>query len=226
MPDPLTDGLPTWSAPTDPSGPTPRVALLAEATLVRHALSLLLRLSVGVEVVAEAAHPPQVDWAGTRPDVVVVAGRRLRVEEISSLVRALPTAPVVVLSGSDDPRDARLTLGAGASGYVSLWSEPDDLGRSIRAAAEGCPWLPPAVADRLAQERRAAAKAARPFRLSRRESEVLELLALGHTNREIACLLSVSPRTIEAHRSSIVQKVGLRRRSDLARCARTVGLVP
>lgn len=211
-------------APDEPT--TTRVALLAETTLVRHALSLLLRRFAGVEVAAEAAHAREVDWAATRPDVMVAVGRRWRVEEISSLVRAVPSAPLVVVSGSDDPRDARLALGAGASGYLLLRSEPHDLARAIRAAIDGAPWVSPVVADRLAQERRSAARAARPFHLSHRESEVLELLALGHTNREIACLLAVSPRTVESHRSSIVQKVGLRRRADLAHCARTVGLVP
>jgi two-component system response regulator NreC len=125
----------------------------------------------------------------------------------------------------DDPRYVRAAFDAGASGYVLKEAADTEVVSAIRAVAAGERYVHPALGAKLiaadAEERRRAEQDP----LSEREREVLRLLALGHTNHEIAEQLYISVRTAETHRAHIMQKLGLASRAELVRYAISQGLL-
>jgi DNA-binding NarL/FixJ family response regulator len=132
---------------------------------------------------------------------------------------------VLVLSMQDDPHYVREAFDAGASGYVLKEAADTEVVGAIRSVAAGERYVHPALGARLvaadAEERRRA----EDDPLSEREREVLRLLALGHTNQEIAKLLYISVRTAETHRAHIMQKLRLGSRAELVRYALSEGLL-
>jgi two-component system response regulator NreC len=132
---------------------------------------------------------------------------------------------VLVLSMQDDPRYVREAFEAGASGYVLKEAADAEVVGAIREVAGGGRYVHPALGARLVAadaEERARADA---DPLSDREREVLRLLALGHTNQEIAKMLYLSVRTVETHRAHIMQKLRLTTRAELVRYAIDTGLL-
>ena len=147
------------------------------------------------------------------------------IEGTPLVLHEAPDAKVLILSMQDDPRYVREAFAAGASGYVLKEAADADLVAAVREVADGQP-LPPPRARRAADGLGGAEReeeAADP--LSEREHEVLRLLALGHTNQEIAKLLFVSVRTAESHRAHIMQKLRLGTRAELVRYALAHGLL-
>jgi two-component system, NarL family, response regulator NreC len=130
---------------------------------------------------------------------------------------------VVVLTMQEDPAFAREALRAGARGYVLTHAAGAELVQAIRAAAGGGTWLNPALGARMAATPESPAGAL--AELSDRELEVLRLIALGHTNNEIAEQLYLSVRTVESHRAHIQQKLAMTTRSELVRYAIDRGLI-
>jgi two-component system response regulator NreC len=141
------------------------------------------------------------------------------------LILDAPDAKVLVLSMQDDPNYVREAFAAGASGYVLKEAADDEVVTAVREVAGGGRYVNPALGAKLvAAEAEARAKAeADP--LSDREREVLRLLALGHTNQEIAGRLYISVRTVETHRAHIMQKLRLSTRAALVRYAIENGLL-
>jgi DNA-binding NarL/FixJ family response regulator len=163
-----------------------------------------------------------------KPDVVlldIVMPGKSGIEAMPALLQAVPEAKVLVLSMQDDPRYVREAFEAGASGYVLKEAADTEVVGAVRAVAAGERYVHPALGARLvaadAEERRRA----ETDPLSERERQVLQLLALGHTNQEIAALLYISVRTAETHRAHIMQKVGLASRAELVRYALDHGLI-
>jgi DNA-binding NarL/FixJ family response regulator len=152
---------------------------------------------------------------------IVMPGRN-GIEVAPELLAAAPETKILVLSMQDDPTYVRKAFGAGASGYVPKEAADVELVQAIRDVAAGRHFVHPAVGARLA-EAEAEAETASPDPLSAREHEVLHLLALGHTNQEIAAMLTISVRTVETHRARIVEKLGLRTRAELVRYAIATG---
>jgi DNA-binding NarL/FixJ family response regulator len=142
-----------------------------------------------------------------------------------ALLQALPEAKVLVLSMQDDPHYVREAFDAGASGYVLKEAADTEVVGAVRAVAAGDRYVHPSLGAKLftaaAEERRRAEQDP----LSDREREVLRLLALGHTNQEIARLLFISVRTAETHRAHIMQKLKLGSRAELVRHALAEGLL-
>jgi two-component system response regulator NreC len=136
-------------------------------------------------------------------------------ELIPRLREEAPETRIVVLTMQRDPAFARQALSAGAVGYVLKDAADGELVLAVRLAANGETYLNPQLGARLA----AQPVDARPGDLSERELEILRLIALGHTNPEIAEQLHLSIRTIEAHRSHIHQKLTLSSRAELVRFA-------
>jgi two-component system response regulator NreC len=181
---------------------------------------MLLEAEPDLEVVAEAgdAETAARYVRGHKPDVLILdlnmpGGSGLDV--IPQLSSDMPGTKIVVLTMQRDHAFARQALVAGATGYVLKSAADAELVLAVRLAAEGQTYLNPQLGAKLAAE----PADARPGNLSQRELEVLRLIALGHTNPEIASQLYVSVRTVEAHRAHIHDKLRLTRRADLVRFA-------
>jgi two-component system, NarL family, response regulator NreC len=147
------------------------------------------------------------------------------IEATAAVLKEAPDAKVLVLSMQDDPRYLREAFSAGASGYVLKEAADAELVDAVREVARGGRYVHPELGARLvAAEADERAKVdADP--LSEREREVLRLLALGHTNQEIAKMLYLSVRTVETHRAHIMQKLRLETRAELVRHAIDQGLL-
>jgi two-component system response regulator NreC len=128
---------------------------------------------------------------------------------------------IASLTMQDETAFAREALQAGVLGYILKEAASEELVKAVRMAAEGRTYLQPELGARLAAE----PDAATPDDLSERELEVLRLIALGHTNNEIAEQLYLSVRTVESHRAHIQQKLGMTTRSELVRYAIERGLI-
>ena len=198
------------------------IVLADDHSVVRSGLRMLLEAEPDIEVLAEAG---EVDAArrytlGHKPTVLVLdlnmpGGSSL--EAIPKFAEVSPDTSVVVLTMQEDPAFAREALRAGARGYVLKHAAGTELVQAIRTAASGGTWLNPDLGARMAAAPDGPAGALTA--LSEREVEVLRLIALGHTNNEIAQQLCLSVRTIESHRAHIQQKLGVSTRSELVRYA-------
>jgi two-component system, NarL family, response regulator NreC len=134
-----------------------------------------------------------------------------------------PQTRIVMLTMDNDPELAREALRAGATGFVLKESAKEELIQAVRLAADGRTYLTPELGARLATEGGPPSRA--PDDLSAREVEVLRLIALGHTNSEIASQLFLSVRTVESHRAHIQQKTQRGSRAELVSYARDNGLL-
>jgi two-component system response regulator NreC len=198
------------------------IILADDHAVVRNGLRMLLEAESDMEVVAEAGN---VDAAtryvlGHKPTVLVLdlnmpGGSSLAA--IPDVADASPETSVVVLTMQEDPAFAREALRAGARGYVLKQAAGTELVQAIRAAASGGTWLNPELGARMAAA--PDRPAGPPGDLTERELDVLRLIALGHTNNEIAEQLFLSVRTVETHRAHIQQKLGLSTRAELVRYA-------
>jgi two-component system response regulator NreC len=130
-----------------------------------------------------------------------------------------------MLSMQDDPRYVHEAFAAGASGYVLKEAADSEVVGAVRAVATGERYVHPALGARLVAAEAEERRRAEQDPLSEREREVLRLLALGHTNQEIAQLLFISVRTAETHRAHIMQKLHLGSRAELVRYALSAGLL-
>ena len=149
---------------------------------------------------------------------VVMPGRS-GIEALGDLQAASPETRVLVLSMQDDPRYVRQAFAAGARGYLVKEAAGADLVQAIQEVAAGRQYVHPSLGARLAALDAEAHQRAKTDPLSEREHEVLRLLALGHTNQEIAKLLFISVRTAESHRARVMQKLKLSSRAELVRHA-------
>jgi two-component system response regulator NreC len=207
-----------------------RVVIVDDHAILRAGLRRVLEAEPDIEVVGEA---PSADRAvfeaiSGRPDVVlmdVMMPGKTGIEGMPAVLQAAPDARVLVLSMQDAPRYVREAFEAGAAGYVLKEAADSEVVDAVRAVAGGERYVHPALGARLvaaeAEERRRAAEDP----LSDREREVLRLLALGHTNQEIANVLFISVRTAETHRAHIMQKLRLSSRAELVRYALDEGLL-
>lgn len=196
--------------------------------VVRGGVGLLLDGESDLETVGEAEGIedglPHVRTL--KPDVVVldlVMRGRISLDAIPAMREASPDTSVVVLSTLDDVHYARASFNAGASAYVLKEGAPDKLFEAVREAAAGGRYLDPAVGARLALEECEGGHDSGS--LGDREREVVRLLSLGHTCIEVAAQIGRSPRTIEAYRARIMEKLGLETRADLVRYALAEGLL-
>ena len=210
----------------DLSGETIRIVLADDHAVVRSGLRLLLDNERGFEVVAEAsdAEGARRYVHGHHPDVLVLdlnmpGGSSL--EAISRIREESPDTQIVVLTMQQEPAFAREALGAGALGYVLKEAADEELVQAVRHAAAGESYLNPRLGARIASE----PPPGPPDDLSEREVEVLRLIALGHTNAEVAEQLFLSVRTVETHRAHVQQKLRLSTRAELVGYALEHGLI-
>jgi two-component system, NarL family, response regulator NreC len=205
-----------------------RVVLADDHAIMRGGLRRLLEAEADCEVVAEAGTVDDtVRFVGAhKPDVLVLDlnmpdGPSL--PAIPQLLEVSPDTRIVVLTMQIEPAFAREALRAGATGYVLKEAADEELVAAVRAAMDGRSYLNPEFAARVASA--PPLESGPPDDLTEREAEVLTLIALGHTNSEIAEQLYLSIRTVETHRSHIQQKLRLTKRSELVRYALDKGLI-
>ena len=207
-----------------------RVVIVDDHAILRAGLRRVLDAEPDIEVVGEA---PTADRAvfealANKPDVVVmdvVMPGKSGIEGMPAVLQAVPEAKVLMLSMQDDPHYVREAFEAGAAGYVLKEAADTEVVGAVRAVAAGERYVHPALGARLVAAEAAERRRAEEDPLSEREREVLRLLALGHTNQEIARLLYISVRTAETHRAHIMQKLRLSSRAELVRYALENGLI-
>src|SRR5919204_1194229 len=205
------------------------IVLADDHAVVRSGLRLLLERAGGMRVVSEAgdAETALRTVLGHKPSVLVLdlnmPGALTSLEAIPKVAEVSPGTRVVVLTMQEDPEFARRALRAGAAGYVLKEAADDELVEAVRRVAAGGTHLNPRLGAILAAA--PPEPAGPPDDLPEREVEVLRLIALGHTNAEIAQELYLSVRTVESHRAHIQQKLGRSTRAELVRYALDNGLV-
>ena len=198
------------------------VVLADDHAVVRTGLRMVLERSGGFDVVSEAGDAESAlrTVLGHKPAVLVLdlnmPGELTSLDAIPRVSEVSPGTRVVVLTMQEDPEFARRALRAGAAGYVLKEAADDELVEAVRRVAAGGTYLNPSLGATLAA---APEPAGPPGDLTERELEVLRLIALGHTNAEIAQQLYLSVRTVESHRAHIQQKLGRSTRAELVRYA-------
>ena len=201
-----------------------RVLIVDDHAVVRSGLRLLLEREDGIHAVDEASNAEEALFRTIehKPEVVLIdvtMPGASGIEAIPKLLEASPDSKVLVLSMHDDPGYVRDAFAAGASGYVLKEAADTEVVAAIRQVAAGGSYVNPALGARMVAAAAKDTAEAQADPLSEREHEVLRLLALGHTNQEIAKTLFISVRTAETHRAHIMRKLGLTSRAELVRYA-------
>ncbi len=209
---------------------TIRVLIVDDHAVVRSGLRHVLDAEEGIEVVGEAgdAQHAVFETRATQPDVIlmdVVMPGKSGIETIPDVLKDAPGAKILILSMQDDPHYVREAFAAGAAGYILKEAADTDLVTAVREIAGGGSYVHPALGARMVSADAEERKRAEADPLSDRERDVLRLLALGHTNQEIAAMLFISVRTAETHRAHIMQKLRLETRAGLVRYALAQGLL-
>jgi two-component system, NarL family, response regulator NreC len=205
------------------------IVLADDHAVVRSGLRMVLERAGGFEVVSEAGDADAAlrTVLGHKPRILVLdlnmPGELTSLDAIPRVQQVSPATRVVVLTMQEDPEFARRALRAGAAGYVLKEAADDELVDAVRRVAEGGTYLNPRLGALLAAA--PPEPSGPPDDLTEREVEVLRLIALGHTNAEIAADLFRSVRTVESHRAHIQQKLGRSTRAELVRYALDHGFV-
>ncbi len=209
-----------------------RILIADDHGVLRAGLRALLNAEPDLEVVGEAAdgHETLRLTRELDPDVVLLdlsmpgpGG----IEITRQVKRALPDTRVLILTVHEDESLLREAIRAGAAGYIIKRAVESELINAIRAVWRGDVYIHPAMTRALLQDVAPTRATDEPLvePLTPRESEVLQLIAQGYTNRQIAETLTISVRTVETHRANLMDKLGLRSRVELVRYAREHGLL-
>lgn len=218
---------------------TIRVVVADDQVLVRSGFSMLLAGEPGIDVVGEAGNGAEAISlaASERPDVVLMDVRMPVMDGLEATRRitadeSLTGTRVVILTTFDLDEYVHEALRAGASGFLLKDTLPVDLIHAVRVVAAGDALISPKITRRLIAEfarqpqpGAAAAQSAVLDQLTAREREVLEVVAKGHSNAEIAATLFVSPATVKTHISRLLMKLDARDRAQLVMIAYETGLV-
>jgi two-component system response regulator NreC len=206
-----------------------RVLLADDHSVVRSGFRMLLSAQPDLEVVGEASNGREAIQLAVslQPDVIVMDVTMPELNGIEATRRVsqdVPRARVIALSMHKDAVYVREILRAGARGYLLKDSEETDLIAAVRAVARGDGYLSPAVSDAVLSDYRKHVTDPIDL-LSTREREVLQMIAEGRTNKEIATSLNLSVYTVEAHRGRIMEKLNLHSTGELVRFAVRNGLI-
>jgi DNA-binding NarL/FixJ family response regulator len=210
--------------------PPVRVLIVDDHAVVRAGLRLLLEAERDIEVVGEAGDAREALDAtrSLQPHLVlmdlILPGTN-GIEATRALLHERPALKILVLSMQDDAGYVREAFAAGALGYVLKEAADTEVVGAVRQVAAGERHLDPALGARLATAEAAEQEHIERDPLSEREREVLTLLALGHTNQEIAQMLHISVRTAETHRAHVMRKLRISTRAELVRYALSAGLL-
>jgi DNA-binding NarL/FixJ family response regulator len=208
-----------------------RILICDDHALVRSGLRRLLEDEDGFEVAGEAASADEAikRLRDDQPDVLLLdvgMPGRSGIEALPEIVATAPGTKVLMLSMQDDPAYVRRAFSAGADGYLLKDAADAELVKALHEVTDGHQYVHPSLGARLAEDNPVAQPEPPLDGLSDREHEVLRLLALGHTNLEIANMLSLSVRTVETYRARISQKLGLKSRAEIVRFVIASGEFP
>jgi DNA-binding NarL/FixJ family response regulator len=207
-----------------------RTLVADDHAVVRRGVRAILDAQPDFEVVAEAADGAEAVRAvlEARPDLVVLDISMPRMTGLLAaheIEQRAPGTRVLVLSMHDDEQYLFEALKAGASGYVLKSAVDRDLVDACRATMRGEPFLYPDVLTALVRDHLERGEVTTVDPLTPREQQVVQLIAEGYTNDRIADELVISPKTVERHRSNVLQKLGMHDRVELTRYAIRRGLV-
>ena len=206
-----------------------KILLADDHTIVRQGLKLILSAQADLQVVGEAANGREAVELAAKllPDVVLMDVQMPEVngmEAARKMVEANPRIRILILSMHKEAVYVRETLKAGARGYILKDAIDTELLNAVRSVARGDGYISPAVSGALLNDHRK--DSANPADLlSGREREVLQLIADGKTNKEIAARLNLSVYTVDSHRGKIMEKLNLHSAGELVRFAMKNGLV-
>jgi DNA-binding NarL/FixJ family response regulator len=210
-----------------------RIMLADDHAVVRRGLRMVLEAQPDMEVVAEVGDGAEAVKRGLEDDVDlavidITMPRMTGLHAAGELHRRRPKLRILMLSMHENERYLYEALKAGASGYVLKSVVDRDLVEAIRAAMRGERFLYPGAMTPLIEDFLQRARQDLPLRedpLTRREQEVIKLVAEGYTNKQIAETLVISEKTVERHRANILEKLGMRDRVELTRYAIRQGLI-
>ena len=211
------------------------VLLVDDHAIVRAGLRALLEAAGDIQVIGEAENGRQAlqETERLRPDVVLLdlAMPLLNgVEAARQIAHEVPSARVLILSSYSDAHHLRQAVEAGVAGYLMKESAGDELLEAIRETRNGGAVFSPALLRRLSQKLLegpddALGPASRAATLSRRQAEILQLIAEGYANKQIAGSLEVSVKTVEKHRQSLMSKLNIHKTANLTRYALSSGVI-
>lgn len=211
-----------------------RVLVVDDHVVVRDGICALLALAPDIEIVGEAGHGREALEKLTKlqPDVVLmdIAMPMMGGLETTRRIRKdFPNVKVLVLTQYADKEYVFPAIEAGASGFISKTAASSEIAIGIRSVYQGDSFLSPSIAKLLVenyQHLNISRKKLDPYdQLTEREREVLKLLAEGHTTKEIADILSISPKTVEGYKTSLMDKLDIHNRIDLVKYALRKGII-
>lgn len=208
-----------------------KVLLVDDHAIMRDGIRALLSLHDDIKIVGEASEGQEAieKTQDLSPDVVVMDVAMPDMDGIEATRRIRKQSPkvkVIVLTQYDNKEYVLSAIKAGAAGYVPKRALGSELVSAVRAVNRGESFLYPSAAAALIDDYRRQAKTDEPYdQLTPREREILKLIAEGHTSREIADTLFISLKTVYGHRTKIMEKLGLRNRTDLFKFAVRKGLL-
>jgi two-component system response regulator NreC len=218
-------------APSRESGQPLKVLLIDDHAVVRAGLRLLIEQQPDLRVCGETASVEDATALDCKPDVILldlVLGHRARGQDVVlAVTKGFRGVPILALSMIDNLAVVDAVLAAGARGYVLKDAAADELVGAIRSVASGREYLQPSLGAAMIRwkDRPVTSSGHDTVELTRREREILRLVALGYTNAEISETLSLAVRTVETHRSRIVRKTGAQTRAQLVRFAQDAQLI-
>ncbi len=213
-----------------------RVILADDHTVVRQGLRALLVAEGDIDIVGEADNGRQAVQIARKltPDVAVIdiAMPQLNgLEATRQITRTVPSTKVLILSSYSDDEYVQQLTEAGAAGYLIKQTAANELLKAIREAHKGNAYFSPSIAKRLRDQcRQAFVTGGQPSRrrsdnLTTREAEVLQLIAEGRANKQIAAELNISIKTVEKHRQQVMNKLGIHDVAGLTRHAIAKGII-
>ncbi len=215
--------------------PKTTILLADDHTVVRQGLRSLLAAESDIEVIGEAETGRQALQLARKlkPDVIVmdIAMPLLNgLEATRQIVQEIPTARIIILSSYSDDEYVEQLTSAGAIGYLLKQNAANDLIKAIREARQGNAYFSPTISRRMLEHYRRAFANGQPVRkaadaLTSREREVLQLIAEGNTNKQIAAELSISIKTVEKHRQQVMDRLGIHDIAGLTRYAIAKGII-
>lgn len=212
---------------------TVRILLADDHSLVRGGIRRILETEPDLEVVGEASEGAEAVTLArrVRPDLAILDVSmpvQTGLQAAREIARRLPEVRLLMLSMYDNEQYFFSALQAGAVGYVLKSAADEDLVQACRAAMRGESFLYAGVESALVRDYLGRLRRGEPIPravLTERENEVVKLVAEGHSTREIARRLTISPKTVDRHRANVLAKLGMRDRTELTRYAIRAGLI-